>query len=457
MITIHIILKESYLKIYSLFFAIFSVLRYNLNQSIHLLGKAEKEWEFLKIKFAGKRLCSFLLTAALLCSTLTAGAVGEGSLRTETVLARSYRTSAMQQVDAPRYEASRLALTANVNSAKQALAAALLKGESAVDISAYAISQDDFLNLVNFVIFTEYPEISDIRSYEYQTDRSGVVHGVRFSYFYTQAQIQARSAMVSQAADAVLAAAVTSEMTDLQKVLAIHDYLVLNCEYDQKSVESGSVPSDSFTAYGVFVNRIAVCQGYSAAFQMLMNRLGIACVAVQSNAMNHAWNLVRVNDQWYHVDATWDDPVPDRPGEVRHNAFMQSDAGISDARNRHYSWDAAGYTTVDTQFDKFDWSSFSTAKPPVRSALALDTRSYAGRAGSVYQFLAKGVPAGTEVKAVSSDPSVASVTLTNAGDPRGSLYTVQLLAPGTATILVTDAHGGLRTMTATADAASLAA
>jgi len=83
---------------------------------------------------------------------------------------------------------------------------------------------------------------------------------------------------------------------------------VRNCVYDGSAVNE--VISPSRTAYGALANGKAVCQGYSLAYKLLLRRAGVPVVYVGSDSMQHAWNMVQMeNNGWYHVDVTWDDPI----------------------------------------------------------------------------------------------------------------------------------------------------
>lgn len=133
-------------------------------------------------------------------------------------------------------------------------------------------------------------------------------------------------------------------MNNVEKVLAVHDWLVRECDYDYANYLNKTIPDESYTAYGVFVNGKAVCQGYSLAFSTILQQLGISSYIVSSPAMNHAWNMVYVDGAWFHVDATWDDPVftwginndyADE-GYVTHTYFMLSDDEI--LNREHYGW-----------------------------------------------------------------------------------------------------------------------
>ncbi len=80
--------------------------------------------------------------------------------------------------------------------------------------------------------------------------------------------------------------------------------------------------------------------------------------------MVHGWNLVKINGNWYHVDVTWDDPVPDTPGRVNHTYFMLSDQAISTTnttrKHNHYNWDSKNYTADDKSYDNMFWNNVQT-------------------------------------------------------------------------------------------------
>ncbi len=65
------------------------------------------------------------------------------------------------------------------------------------------------------------------------------------------------------------------------------------------------------TAKGALLKKVAVCDGYSHAFQMVMRKLKIPCrfVTGSSGGVGHAWNMVKLSGKWYHIDVTFDDPI----------------------------------------------------------------------------------------------------------------------------------------------------
>lgn len=109
--------------------------------------------------------------------------------------------------------------------------------------------------------------------------------------------------------------------TDYEKALFVHDTIIHNCEYDEDTYyQNMSDPYDgnslAYSAYGCLVNRNAVCEGYTKAYMLIMNRMGIECGYVRGTATNsigttglHSWNYIKLDEDYYMVDVTWDDPV----------------------------------------------------------------------------------------------------------------------------------------------------
>lgn len=97
---------------------------------------------------------------------------------------------------------------------------------------------------------------------------------------------------------------ITDGMTDYDKALALHDVICANLAYDDSQSREWI-----HTVYGAFVNKYAVCDGYSKAYQYLLNKSGIdSHIATGAgNGGSHAWNLVKLGDKWYYTDVTWDD------------------------------------------------------------------------------------------------------------------------------------------------------
>lgn len=160
-------------------------------------------------------------------------------------------------------------------------------------------------------------------------------------------------------------AAVMPGMDDLQKAIAIHDYLVLNCEYDKERLSNKTIPQESYGAYGALANRIAVCQGYALAYKYLMNEYGIECYIVTSDKMNHAWNIVKIDGALYQVDTTWDDPTWDRFGLVSHANMFLSDTTFGKNHHDWYVTKGSGIIALKAEGTKYDSAFWRDVKSPL--------------------------------------------------------------------------------------------
>ncbi len=101
------------------------------------------------------------------------------------------------------------------------------------------------------------------------------------------------------------------DMTQYEKVKAVHNWMIRNVKYDYYRLLRGKIPKVSHTAKGALINKVAVCDGYAYAFQMVMKKLKIPCrfVVGRSGGVGHGWNMVRLGGKWYHIDVTFDDPI----------------------------------------------------------------------------------------------------------------------------------------------------
>jgi Transglutaminase-like superfamily/Domain of unknown function (DUF5050) len=150
---------------------------------------------------------------------------------------------------------------------------------------------------------------------------------------------------------------IKSSDSEFDKVKAIHDYIVLNAAYDWDNYKKGQVPDSSYTAYGLLINGQAVCEGYAQTMQLLLKEAGIEAhfVTGKANGGAHAWNLVKVDGEYYYVDATWDDPVPNRAGEISYKYFLTPAAALK----KDHSWDEKPFpAATSTKYAYFqDFSS----------------------------------------------------------------------------------------------------
>jgi hypothetical protein len=153
-------------------------------------------------------------------------------------------------------------------------------------------------------------------------------------------------------------------MTDLQKVLTLHDYF---CNIARYPSDAQSNDKESYhSAYGIFYDGDTVCAGYTLAFSTVLKRLGIESEYVVSESMQHAWNAVKIDGNWYNVDLTYDDigyyGDYSTDGAMHHRCFLKSNEALA-SEIGFYHYDMQTYDDVDcsdTTYDDYFWDDVDT-------------------------------------------------------------------------------------------------
>lgn len=165
-------------------------------------------------------------------------------------------------------------------------------------------------------------------------------------------------------------------MSDVEKVLAVHDYIASNYEYDMRiySEDENVREQASRNLDTMIVQKTGVCEGYTKLFKFVMDNIGVECVSVPSDENAHIWNKVKINDKWYNIDVTSDDATPNMSSNILHEYFLVSDDTIKqiDEENKstlHSTWNATKWdgTTPCEVADDFSFRDMllHKAKGPV--------------------------------------------------------------------------------------------
>lgn len=177
-------------------------------------------------------------------------------------------------------------------------------------------------------------------------------------YIYSKAEYEKMLDECDAAADKMLEGIEGNiKLSEVEKLLLLHDRIAVACEYDYERYLMGQIPLISHSMYGVFVNGVAVCQGYALAYSYLLDRIGIENYYCGSEALYHAWNIVYVDGKPYHVDITSDDIVWDITGRVSHDYFLVSTQKIRENGHSAYDFDSS---PTDTTYDNYFWQNSET-------------------------------------------------------------------------------------------------
>ncbi len=227
----------------------------------------------------------------------------------------------------------------------------LLNHTSKIDVSKYRLSSEE-MKTYYFRVLYNHAELFYVDSAFTAWSAGSYITAIEPQYIMSASEADAALKQIDAAADEALEL-ISSEMEDYEKALVIHDWLAVYCEYDYESYLASDILKESHTAYGAFVNKTAVCDGYSKAYQYIMqNKLGVPCIVVSSETISHAWNMIQIGGSYYHVDVTWDDPAWDCIGRVYHDNFLLSDTGIT--ATGHRGWEEY-VQALDTAFEGVLW------------------------------------------------------------------------------------------------------
>ena len=175
------------------------------------------------------------------------------------------------------------------------------------DVNKLIDDSDIISNINNFVHpFNSYYQIKITIIYDREVN-------IKIDKLYTDAEIE----YIQNYVDNYIKENIGDSMNDYDKIKKFHDHVINNTEYDVKE------HSRSFNAYELITTNKAICSGYSDIMAIYLDTLGIKNYRISSE--NHIWNLVNLDGKWYHLDATWDDPVAsDGKQYLIHNFFMIS-------------------------------------------------------------------------------------------------------------------------------------
>lgn len=218
----------------------------------------------------------------------------------------------------------------------------LLAEQESIDISAYKVPMEQVVELFTAVM-NAHPDLFFVNtgiSYTYTSE--GEIVTIKPDYLLSGEALGAAREACDKALDEICAG-VDATWSDYEIALYLHDYLCLYFAYD--------TDYEIYDMYGFLTTGKGVCQAYTLTYMQLLSRFGIDSGVAVSQSMNHIWNVITLGGASYHVDVTWDDPVPNTEGMAQHSNFLRSDVGI--AQTGHYDWVSDAACTSDVYESTF--------------------------------------------------------------------------------------------------------
>lgn len=214
-------------------------------------------------------------------------------------------------------------------------------GMSGIDLEEYNISVDD-ANKIADAVLCDFPEYFYVVREAYGGDENGHIiyegtaHAIGFNYL-SEADRNEMEGYIKK-----VTAGITDDMTDLEKVLIVHDYICDNYYYKENEEDDRL---SIRTALKFFRAGYGVCGGYADAFKYCMKYLGIPCQFATTKT--HQWDIVAIDGEWYHIDPTWDST------NSVHSWFLKSDDNFRGGHGNEWECD---YAIADsTKYENAFW------------------------------------------------------------------------------------------------------
>lgn len=193
------------------------------------------------------------------------------------------------------------------------------------DVIDLANNQTVLSNINSFV----HP-FNSFSSIETKYDSFGKVT-LKINKAYTKNQIKVINSKINE----VISKEVKNTSDKREIIKIIHDYIINSTKYDSDKSDKNIENYSSNIAYGPLIQGYGLCGGYTDAMAIFLNYYDIPNYKVISE--NHIWNAVYINNKWYHLDLTWDDPVmKDGSNTLEYTFFLITTKELEEyATNQH--------------------------------------------------------------------------------------------------------------------------
>jgi transglutaminase/protease-like cytokinesis protein 3 len=191
-------------------------------------------------------------------------------------------------------------------------------------------------NEIDNLKYTNPYEAYNISSYNMQLSSEVGSSNVEATINCNYRMTAAMAADLDTRVRSIIASIAPDTMSQSEKELAIHDWIVNNTQYDQSYT--------IYDPYNTLIKHTGVCEGYALLAQKMFTVAGIKSLVVEGIAggEDHAWNLVYIDNKWHHVDVTWDDPVSSQ-NILSHEYYNLTDQEMA----VDHSWDTSKYPSAN--------------------------------------------------------------------------------------------------------------
>ena len=205
------------------------------------------------------------------------------------------------------------------------------------DVDSLANNQKVLSTINNFV----HP-FNSFRHLETSYDDYGKVT-LKVEHIYSNNDIKLIEAEVKDIENEIWSESMSNE----DKIKAAHNYIINNNKYDKDRSDNNIVKYKSDTAYGSLLEGYSLCGGYTDAMELFLEDMGVKSYKISSE--NHVWNAVYLNNTWYHLDLTWDDPITTDGSDIlEYNFFLITTSELNELEKEQHNYDKNVYSELAT-------------------------------------------------------------------------------------------------------------
>ncbi len=200
------------------------------------------------------------------------------------------------------------------------------------DVNDLANDQNTISNINNFV----HP-YNSFKTLKTEVDSAGKIT-IEIEKVYDEEMI----IILNYKVDEVIKNNIKDNLSTKDKIKKIHDYIINTTVYDKKRSDQKIIEHKSDNAYGVLIENYGLCGGYTDAMMLFLEKFNIPNYKIATE--NHVWNYVKVNNEWLHLDLTWDDPVTANGKSILDDSyFLITDSELQSIEKEEHNYDVNIY------------------------------------------------------------------------------------------------------------------
>lgn len=203
------------------------------------------------------------------------------------------------------------------------------------DVDSLANNQQTLSTINNFV----HP-FNSFKHLETSYDDYGKVT-LNIDHIYSNSDIKLIKAKIKEIEKKIW----NKDMNNEDKIKEAHNYIINNSKYDKNRSDNNVVEYKSDTAYGTLLEGYSLCGGYTDTMELFLEDMKVKSYKVSSE--NHVWNAVNLNNTWYHLDLTWDDPITTDGSDIlEYNFFLITTEELEELEKEQHNYDKNIYSEL---------------------------------------------------------------------------------------------------------------